>query len=135
LTGTDGSGQRFEDDDTFTYVVTSEDGLDSATWSVRSLEIANYVGEGRYNVRSWSSAGRRSETPLRVRVTDEPDAAGNGAWILELEQRASDGTVMETREIFELGGDELRMTIDMRPAGSEAPFETMVTGVWRRLAR
>ena len=36
LTGTDNTGQRFEDEDAFTYVVTSEDGLNSATWSTGS---------------------------------------------------------------------------------------------------
>lgn len=91
---------RFEDEDAFTYVVTSEDGLDSATWSAGSLEIATYEGDGRYVLRGWNRAGRHSETPLRVRIADEPDVAGNGAWVLELEQRAADGSVMETRERF-----------------------------------
>jgi hypothetical protein len=134
LTGTDNTGQRFEDEDAFTYVVTGEDGLDSATWSADSLEIAKYEGDGRYVLRSWNRAGRQSETPLRVRVADAPDAAGNGAWVLELEQRAADGKVMETHERFTLAHDTLQMTIDMRPAGSDEPFETMVTGSWSRVA-
>jgi len=40
LTGTDNTGQPFETEDAFTYAATSEDGLDSATWSAGSLEIA-----------------------------------------------------------------------------------------------
>ena len=132
LTGTDNTGQRFEDEDAFTYVVTSEDGLNSATWSTGSLEIATHEGDGRYVLRSWNRSGRQSETPLRVRIADEPDVAGNGAWVLELEQRAADGSVMETRERFTLADETLQMTIDMRPAGSDEPFETMVTGRWVR---
>src|SRR5690606_5277589 len=135
LTGTDNTGQKFEDEDAFTYVVTSEDGLNSATWSASSLEIASYEGDGRYVLRSWNRAGRQSETPLRVRIADEPDAAGNGAWVLELEQRAADGSVMETHERFTLSDDRLEMTFDMRPAGSDQPFETMVTGSWLRAPR
>jgi hypothetical protein len=76
LTGTDNTGQKFEEEDAFTYVVTSEDSLDSATWSAGSLEIATYEGDGRYVLRSWNRAGRQSETPLRARIADEPDAAG-----------------------------------------------------------
>jgi hypothetical protein len=132
LTGTDNTGEKFEAEDAFTYVVTSEDGLDSATWSAGSLEIATYEGDGRYSLRSWSRAGRQSETPLRVRVTENPDVAGNGAWVLELEQRASDGTVMEAHEHFTLDDNSLHMTIVMRPAGSNDPFETKVTGMWAR---
>jgi hypothetical protein len=132
LTGTDNTGQTFEDEDAFTYVVTSDDGLDSATWSAGSLEMAKYEGDGRYSLLSWNRAGRQSATPLRVRIADDPDAAGNGAWVLELEQRASNGTVMETHERFTLDEDTLRMTIEMRPAGSDEPFETMVTGTWAR---
>ena len=130
FTGTDNTGQEFEAEDAFTYVVTSDDGLDSATWSAGSLEIAKYEGNGRYVLRSWNRAGRQSETPLQVRIADDPDAAGNGAW-LELEQRAVDGTVMEAHERFTLADDTL-LTIDMRPAGSDQPFETMVTGTWSR---
>jgi hypothetical protein len=132
LTGTDNTGQKFEAEDAFTYVVTSEDGLDSATWSAGSLEIAKHEGNGRYMLRSWNRAGRQRETPLQVRIADDPDAAGNGAWVLELEQRAADGSVMEAHERFTLADDTLQMTIDMRPAGSDQPFETMVTGTWSR---
>ena len=70
-----------------------------------------------------------------MRIADDPDAAGNGAWVLELEQRAADGSVMETHERFTLADDTLQMTIDMRPAGSDEPFETMVTGTWSRVPR
>ena len=91
LTGVDSTGEKFDADDAFTYAVTSENGLDSATWSTGSLEIATYEGDGRYGLRSWSRAGRQNVTPLRVRITENPDAAGNGAWVLELEQRSSDG--------------------------------------------
>jgi hypothetical protein len=132
LTGIDNTGERFEAEDAFTYVVTTENGLDSATWSAGSLEIAKYEGDGRYSLRSWSRAGRQSETPLRVRITEIPDAAGKGAWVLELEQRASDGTMMEAHEHFTLDDNSLHMTIVMRPAGSNEPFETKVTGTWER---
>jgi hypothetical protein len=132
LTGIDNTGQKFEAEDAFTYAVTSENGLNSATWSSGSLEIATYEGDGRYGLRSWSRAGRQSETTLRVRITENPDSAGNGAWVLQLEQRSSDGTAMEAHEHFTLDGNSLRMTIVMRPAGSNEPFETKVTGSWAR---
>src|SRR5688572_22394950 len=54
LSGTDASGEKFEADDAFTFVVTSEDGLDSATWSTDTLEIATYEGNGRYRIRNWN---------------------------------------------------------------------------------
>jgi hypothetical protein len=54
--------------------------------------------------------------------------------VLELEQTAADGTVMEMLEHFSLSGDTMRMSIEMRPEGSDEPFETMVTGRWSRRA-
>ncbi len=130
LSGTDASGQKFEVDDAFTFVVTSEDGLNSATWGADTLEIAMYEGDSVYRIRNWNQSGRQNEIQLRVRIVEDPDASGNGAWMLELQQRASDGTSMETREHFSLDENALRMTIEMRPAGSDEPFETKVTGTW-----
>jgi hypothetical protein len=135
LSGTDASGEKFEADDAFTFVVTSEDGLDSATWSTDTLEIAMYEGDGRYRIRNWNQTGRSRETRLQVRIVDDPDALGNGAWVLELEQRASNGAVMETREHFTLNENMLHMLIEMRPAGSNERFETTVTGRWSREKR
>jgi len=134
LSGTDASGEKFEVDDDFTFVVTSEDGLDSATWSTDTLEIATYEADGRYRIRNWNRAGRQGGVEYRLRIVQGPDAAGNGAWVLELEQAASDGTAMETLEHFTLDENQLRMEIEMRPAGSDEPFETMVTGTWSRVS-
>ena len=44
VSGTDASGEKFEADDAFTFVVTSEDGLDSATWGAETLEIQSARG-------------------------------------------------------------------------------------------
>jgi hypothetical protein len=132
LSGTDGSGQKFEVDDAFTFVVTSADGLDSATWSASSLEVASYEGDTRYRIRIWNRTGRQSETDLQVRIAEGPDASGNGVWLLDLQQRASDGTVMEARERFSLDENTLRMSIEMRPEGSDEPFDTKVVGTWAR---
>jgi hypothetical protein len=132
VSGADASGKRFEAEDAFTFVVTSEDGLDSATWSADTLELATHEGDGRYRIRNWNPTGRQNELQLQVHIANDPDASGNGAWVLALQQRASDGTYMEAREHFALEGNTLRMTIEMRPAGSDAPFETQVTGTWSR---
>jgi hypothetical protein len=132
LRGTDASGEQFEVDDAFTFVVTSEDGLDSATWGADTLEIATYEGGSLYRIRNWTRTGRQNEIPLKVRIVEAPDASGNGSWTLELEQRAADGTIMETLEHFALDQNTLRMTIEMRPAGSDEPFQTEVTGTWSR---
>lgn len=134
LSGTDASGEQFEADDDFTFVVTSEDGLDSANWSADTLEIATYEADGRYRIRNWNRTGRQGETEYRLRIVEDPDVAGNAAWVLELRQTASDGTVMETREHFTLDENTLHMEIEMRPAGSDEPFETMVTGTWSRVS-
>src|SRR5690606_49276 len=133
--GTDESGEKFEADDDFTFVVTSEDGLDSATWSADTLELATYEADGRYRIRNWNRAGRQGGVEYRLRIVEGPDAAGNGAWVLGLEQTASDGTAMETLEHFTLDEDLLRMEIEMRPAGSDEPFGTVVTGTWSRMSR
>jgi hypothetical protein len=130
--GSDANGEIFEADDEFTFVVTSEDGLDSATWSADALEIATHEGEGIYRIRNWNRSGRRNETQYRLRIEKSPDAAGNGDWVLELEQTASDGTVMDTREHFSLNGNAMRMSIEMRPQGTDEPFEIIVTGSWSR---
>lgn len=132
LSGTDAGGERFEVDDAFTFVLTSDDGLDHAMWSADTLTIGTHEGGGIYRIRSWNGTGRPSEIESQMRIPRDPDASGNGEWVLELEQRASDGTVMDTREHFTLSGDSLRMAIEMRPANSEGPFETMVTGTWSR---
>jgi hypothetical protein len=134
VSGSDASGQEFEADDAFTFVVTSEDGLDSATWSADALEIATHEGDGLYRIRNWNRVGRQNEIRYQVRIEKDPDVSGNGDWVLHLQQTASDGTVMETREHFSLDGDAMRMVIEMRPDGSDEPFETMVTGRWSRRA-
>jgi hypothetical protein len=134
LIGTDASGETFQVDDAFTFVVTSEDGLNSATWSTDTFEIATYAGNSVYRIRNWNQSGPQNEIQLQLRIVEDPDASGNGAWVLELQQRTSDGTPMETHEYFTLDGDTLRMNIEMRPAGSDEPFETMVTGTWSREA-
>lgn len=133
VSGTDANGERFEVDDDFAFVVTSDDGLDSATWSAETLEIATHEGDGRYRIRNWSQTGRQGEIEYQLRIVGNPDVSGNGAWVLELLQTASDGTVMETREQFRLHENTLRMAIEMRPADSEQPFETMVRGTWSRV--
>jgi hypothetical protein len=46
VSGSDANGDKFEGDDAFTFVVTSEDGLSSATWSADALEIATHEGDG-----------------------------------------------------------------------------------------
>jgi len=133
-TASAGRLQTFEVEDDFTFVVTSEDGLDAATWSADTLEIATYEADGRYRIRNWNRAGRQGETEYVLRIVESADAAGSAAWVLQLRQTASDGTVMETREHFTLDEDLLRMEIEMRPAGSVEPFETMVTGTWSRVS-
>lgn len=133
VAGTDASGETFETRDDFTFAVTSEDGLDSATWSADTLEIATQVGDGLYRVRNWNRTGRQGGVEYRVRILEGPDAEGNGTWVLELEQTRSDGVVMELREYFTLNDDSLRMEIEMRPSGSDGPFETTVTGTWSRV--
>lgn len=132
LSGVDASGEEFEVNDSFTFVVTSDDGLDSATWSAGSLEIAMHEGDGQYRIRNWNQTGRRGETRYRLRITEKPDKSGNGTWLLELRQRTSDGTLMETLEHFILDEDTLQMTIEMRPAATDEPFHTKVTGTWSR---
>ena len=134
ITGTDANGEEFEVDDDFTFVVTSDDGLDSATWSTDTLEIAEYEEDGRYRIRNWHRTGRQGEIQYQLRIVEGPDISGNGGWVLELQQNASDGTVMETREYFELNENTLRMTIEMRPNGSNEQFETMVKGTWSRVS-
>ena len=134
VSGSDAGGQEFEVEDAFTFVVTSEDGLDSATWSADTLEIATHEGDGVYRIRNWNRAGRHNEIRYRMRIEKEPDASGNGDWVLQLQQTAADGAVMETREHFSLDGDALRMIIEMRPDGSGEPFQTKVTGRWSRIA-
>lgn len=133
LSGTDASGVKFEVDDDFTFVVTSEDGLDSASWSAETLEIATHEGDGRYRIQNWNRTGRQGGVQYQLRIVDDPDASGNGAWVLELQQEAADGTLMEAREHFALDEDALSMVIEMRPAGSDEPFETMVQGAWSRV--
>jgi hypothetical protein len=132
VSGSDASGEQFEAEDAFTFVVTSEDGLDSATWSADALEVATHEGNGIYRIRNWNRAGRQNEIRYRVRIEKEPDISGNGDWVLELQQTASDGTAMETLEHFSLNGNAMRMSIEMRPEGSNEPFKTMVTGSWSR---
>jgi hypothetical protein len=132
--GSDASGEQFEAEDAFTFVVTSEDGLDSATWSADALEVAKHEGNGIYLIRNWNRAGRQNEIRYRARIEKEPDISGNGDWVLELQQTASDGTAMETLEHFSLNGHAMRMSIEMRPEGSNEPFKTMVTGSWSRRA-
>lgn len=78
------------------------------------------------------TAGSSDSGVTQLRIVEGPDEAGNGAWMLELRQTASDGTVMETLEHFTLDENLLRMEIEMRPAGSDEPFETMVMGTWSR---
>jgi hypothetical protein len=134
VSGSDASGEHFEAEDAFTFVVTSEHGLDSATWSADALEIATHEGDGVYRIRNWNRAGRQNETRYQVRIEREPDISGNGDWVLELQQTASDGTTMETLEHFSLNGNAMRMSIEMRPEGSDEPFRTMVTGSWSRRA-
>src|SRR5690606_36082211 len=134
VSGTDGSGERFEVSDDFTFVVTSDDGLDSATWSAETLEIAIHEGDHRYRIRNWNRTGRQGEIQYQLRIVENPDASGNGAWVLELEQTASDGTVVEAREHFTLDENVLRMSIEMRPADSGEPFATMVHGPWSRVS-
>lgn len=126
------SGETFEEDDAFTFAVTSEDGLDSALWSAASVELADYESDGRYRIRNWNIAGRHRKLRLGVRIAEEPDSAGNGAFVYEGEWASPDGALMEAREEFSLDGDTLRMTVEMRPAGSNEPFETTVTGMWTR---
>jgi hypothetical protein len=130
--GSDASGESFEAEDAFTFVVTSDDGLNSATWSTDALEIATYERDGIYRIRNWNRSGGRNEIQYELRIEELPDASGNGEWVLVLEQTASDGTVMETLEHFSLDGDAMRMLIEMRPQGSDEPFETVVTGSWTR---
>jgi len=134
LSGTDSGGEQFDVDDEFTFVITSEDGLDSATWSADTLELATYEGDGRYRIRNWTRSGRQGGLEYRLRIVEGPDAAGNGAWVLELEQSADDGSDVEMREHFRLDGNMLGMEIEMRPAGSDDPFETVITGAWSRAA-
>lgn len=134
VSGSDASGEQFEAEDAFTFVVTSEDGLDSATWSADALEIASHEGNGVYRVRNWNRTGRQNEIRYQVWIEKQPDASGNGDWVLELQQTASDGTAMETLEHFSLNGNAMRMSIEMRPEGSNEPFKTMVTGSWSRRA-
>ncbi|HEX6994545.1 MAG TPA: hypothetical protein VF339_10415 [Gammaproteobacteria bacterium] len=134
ISGTDGSGNEFDVDDDFTFVVTSEDGLDSATWSSETLEIATYETDGRYRVRWWNRTGGQGGVEYRLRIVEGPDEQGNGAWVQELEQTGPEGTVMGAREHFRLSGDALRMEIEVRPAGSEEPFETTVVGNWSRVS-
>lgn len=134
VSGTDASGEKFDVDDDFTFVVTSEDGLDAATWSADTLELATHEADGRYRIRNWSRTGQQGQTEYQLRIAEGPDEAGNGAWILELRQTASDGTVMETLEHFTLDENLLRMEIEVRPAGSDEPFEAMVMGTWSRVS-
>lgn len=132
VSGTDASGEKFEADDAFTFVVTSEDGLNSATWSAETLEIATYEGDSVYRIRNWNQTGRQNEIRLQVRIAEDPDPSGNGTWILELQQRASNDTLMDVREHFTLNENTLQMIIEMRPAGSDESFETIVAGRWSR---
>ena len=132
--GSDASGETFEVEDAYTFVVTSEDGLDSAQWSADALEMATHQGEGIYRIRNWNPAGGRNETEYRIRIESPLDTSGNAAWVLALEQTASDGTVMDTLEHFSLNGDSQQMLIEMRPLGSDEPFETVVTGSWTKVA-
>lgn len=131
--GSDASGEAFEVDDAFTFVVTSEDGLDSAQWSADALEIATHEGEGIYRIRNWNLSGGQNETQYLLRIERPLDASGNAGWVLELEQTTSDGTVMDTLEHFSLNGDTMRMLIEMRPLGSDGSFETVVTGSWAKV--
>jgi hypothetical protein len=39
---------------------------------------------------------------------------------------------MQVREYFTLNENTLHMIIEMRPVGSDIPFETMVKGMWSR---
>ena len=130
--GSDASGESFEFEDEYTFVVTSDDGLDSAQWSTDALEIATHLGEGVYRIRNWNIAGGRNATQYRLRIERPLDTSGNAAWVLELEQTASDGTVLDTLEHFSLNGDSQQMLIEMRPLGSDEPFETVVTGSWTK---
>lgn len=130
--GFDASGEQFDAEDAFTFVVTSEDGLNSATWSADALEVATHEGDGAYRVRNWNRTGRQREVRYQVRIERAPDASGNGDWVLELRQTAADGTAMETLEHFSLNGNAMRMSIEMRPEGSDEPFKAMVTGSWSR---
>jgi len=132
IAGTDASGRAFEVEDAFTFVVTSDDGLDSATWSAETLEIATYEGNGRYRIRNWNSAGRQGTLEYTLRIVEGPDSRGNGTWVLEFEQPRADGAVMESRECFTLHEDALEMRMEVRPAGSGEPFETVVTGTWNK---
>lgn len=62
------------------------------------------------------TAGSSDSGVTQLRIVEGPDEAGNGAWMLELRQTASDGTGMETLEHFTLDENLLRMEIEMRPA-------------------
>jgi hypothetical protein len=134
LSGVDAqSGEEFRiDDDAFTFVITGNDGLDSATWSADLVEIATYEDDARYRIRSWNRSGEPNEIALRARVVEQPDASGNGAWRLEGQWSGPDGTLMDARETFKLHGDTLTMRVEMRRADSADAFETTVTGIWSR---
>ncbi len=67
-----------------------------------------------------------------MRISDEPDAAGNGAFMYEGEWANPGGSMLEVQEEFSLDGDTLRMTVETRPAGTDEPFETSVMGMWTR---
>lgn len=126
------TGEHVEEPDSFAFVVTSADGLDSAMWSAGSLEWAEYEQDGVYRIRNWNPRGHSNDVRIRLAVIERPDASGNAVWIMDGEPEMSDGTLREARETFTLKDGVLTLEGGLRPVGSDEPFSSIVSGTWTR---
>lgn len=126
------SGETFKVEDSYTFATTSEDGMDTVTWSDMGLILREHLGDGVYHSRTWGPNGPGFEEQLQYQVLAAPGTEGGTSWISAGVTTAPDGTVIEGRETFTLSGDTLSLTTELRRQGIDETYQTIATGKWKR---
>lgn len=116
----------------FTFVVTSDDGLDYAYWGPSGLTVVDYQGEGRVVARTWSAAGDLIET-LNGTIALGEETGRSKAWTLSSATSAPDGTSYDLVATYTLTNRGLAYTQEASQTGvAGADKITLATGSWRR---